>query len=849
MSEWVRRLRYLMQRRRYDQELANDLDFHREMTARCGGMPLGNTLVLREEARDAWGWTWMERLSQDLRYAVRQLRRSPGFALAAIVILALGIGVNVAAFGFFNLMVLRPLPVHNPNTLLRFKRRSPKSYAYQMPYPEMAFFSQYSRTLAAVIAVMDSQLAIEGEPRPLTGNFVSANFFTELGARPGLGRVFDPAEDEASDSEPSVIVSEGFWQRHFGADPLIIGKTIHLNGMPATVIGVAPHDFSGLSMDNPDAWLPISKQPYFFTGSHLFTDFSVDAHGVIMFGRLQPGVSAAAAENELRSLAAALHQQHPEDIWENESLPSSPGGYAKNLGGGRHGTGTEPSDEAYPLMALAGSLTLLILAVSCGNLGSLLLARGVAREREISIRRAVGAGSGRLIRQLFTESLLLALLGSIAGLAFGYLALRGLMVIAKAPAWLNAVPDWRVALFAIGIGFAAAILFGLTPALQVARQRHRATRTKHVLIGAQIAASFILVIVSALLVRALDHAVSTSPGFEYQQVVSIAPGLAAHGYSASSARTYLNTLQSRLRNLPGVESVAMTTSAPLGSRSSVTGLDVEGRSLDVHMYGIDPEFFGTMKIPLLEGRNLTRSDTRAIVIGKSFALQWPEQKPLGRPFQMGGTSYTVVGIAASARLVALQDPDAVEAYYLAGEADLPSMVVLLRTAGPPEGLVPFVVALAKSIDPKVFPDVQLVKSSFRRKMENAEHVAMSISMLGFVALLLASLGIVGLVGYSVSQRTKEIGIRMALGANAAHVLSVVVRQLTLPILAGALVGITGAAALSQLLRRELYGISNLDPIAYLSASVVFVAMVALAALLPARRALRVDPLGSLRYEG
>jgi hypothetical protein len=242
------------------------------------------------------------------------------------------------------------------------------------------------------------------------------------------------------------------------------------------------------------------------------------------------------------------------------------------------------------------------------------------------------------------------------------------------------------------------------------------------------------------------------------------------------------------------------------------------------MYGIDPQFLGTMKIPLLRGRNLTRSDTRAILISRSFALQWPERDALGRSFQIADASYTVVGIAGTARLVALQDPDAVEAYYVAEDADLPSMVVLLRSSGLPEGLVRFVASLAKSIDPKVLPDVQLVKSSFRRKMEGAGYAAMSVSVLGFIALLLACLGIVGLVSYSVSQRTKEIGIRMALGANPAHVLAVVVRQLAQPILAGSLAGVTGAGA------------------------IVFVVMVAVAALLPARRALRVDPSRSLRYE-
>ena len=238
-------------------------------------MPLGNTLLLREESRDAWGWMWVEHLAQDLRYAVRQLRHAPGFTLAAMLMLAIGIGVNVAAFGFFNLMVLRPLPVRSPETLLRFKRRAPKSYAYQMPYPEMAFFRRYSKTLSAVIAVFDAKLATEGAPKPITGNFVTANYFAELGARPLLGRMLNEAGDGAPDSAPVVVLSAGYWQRQFGADPEIVGKTIRINNKPATVIGVAAADFGGLSMDDPALWLPINQEPYFVTGSHLFTDFSV----------------------------------------------------------------------------------------------------------------------------------------------------------------------------------------------------------------------------------------------------------------------------------------------------------------------------------------------------------------------------------------------------------------------------------------------------------------------------------------------------------------------------------------------------------------------------------------------
>ncbi len=849
MNELLRRLNYLWNRRRFDRELASDLEFHREMAAHEGGMPLGNALHLREEARDAWGWTWIERFSQDLRYAARILRKSPGFTLAAVLMLALGIGVNVAVFGFFNLMFLRALPVRDPDTLLRFDRRAADSFSNDLPYPEMAFFCDHSKTISAFLALNPAKLATEGQEKPLTAHFVTANFFSELGASAKLGRALDPARDGASDAEPVVVLSHGFWQRHFGADPLVVGKTIRLNGRPATVIGVAADEFTGLSMDTPDLWLPLNQQPYLVTGSLLLTDLSADGPGVRVWGRLQPGFTPKVAEGELKTLAAELRQQHPKDIWENESLHSQPGGYAPSLmEGDRRGSGPEPPDEAYFIFGLLAALGLLILAVACGNLGSLLLARGVAREREIAIRVSVGAGKGRLIRQLFTESLLLALLGSVAGLGAGYFVLRVLMQFTEAPAWLNPAPDWRVAVFAIGAGFVAAILFGLTPALQVARQRHRATILRQFLIGAQVAASCVLLIVAGLLVRAIDHGITTQPGFEYERVISIDPALGSHGYSPESARAYFDSLQNRLRNLSGVESVALSDTSPLGNRTSSAGIDMDGRRVEILINRVDPAFFQTMRIPLLRGRNLTFGDTRAIIISESLARRaWPSADPLGKKFTLDG-DYTVVGVSGSARLVRLEDPEMVQAYFLARAADLPSMVLLVKTAAPPESLAPVLASMARALDPKIFPDVSMLKSSFRRKMQGTERGAVAVSLLGFTALLLACLGIVGLVAYSVAQRTKEIGLRMALGAKPSQVLFVVLRQFSRPVGAGLLVGVGGAAALSQILRRELYGISNLDPLTYAAAIAIFVVTVVLAALLPARRALRIDPMRALRCD-
>jgi len=837
MNEFFRRIRYLLHRRRFDRELANDLEFHREMVARAGGghARFGNALLLREEARDAWGWTWIDCLAQDLRYAARMLRKSPGFTAAAVLMLALGIGVNVAAFGFFDLMFLRPLPVRDPGSLLRFERSAPQGYSDNFVYPEVAFYREQSKTLSAVMAVNFSKLAIEGAEQQINAHFVTANFFSELGAAPKLGRMFDPGRDEASDAEPVVVLAQGFWQRHFGADPSIVGKTIRLHGEPATVIGVASGEFSGLGFGTPDLWAPINQQPYFVKGSRL-TDFSDSGISVFMWGRLQRGLTPKVAEEELMSLASELHRQHPKEVWEKESFPSKPGGYANSI---RH--------EMVPVFALVGALGLLILVAACGNLGSLLLARGVAREKEIAIRIAVGAGRGRLIRQLFTESLVLAVLGSAAGLALGCVVLRFLMVWADVPAWLDATPDRRVMAFAIGMGFAAAILFGLTPAWQAARQRHRGAIARQFLIGAQVAASCILLIVAGLLVRALDRAMFAPRGFAFQHVISIDPHF--HGASSDDARAYLDTLESRLRALPGVEAVSMVSNPPLGNRWTVFKTEVAGRAINIHYNHIDPPFFQTMQIPLLRGRNLTRGDTRGIVVGESLArLQWPAEDPIGKLFRTGADAYTVVGVVGSARLVSPEDSDAVEIYQLAAADILPSMVVLVKTAGPPEALVPFAASLAAAIDPKLVPEVQLMKSAFRGKLQTAEYSALAVGLLGLVALLLACAGIVGMVGYAVSQRSKEIGIRMALGARPSHVLAVVLRQFSLPVAAGLLAGIGGAAALSQILRQLLYGVGNLDPIAYLGAIGVFAVTVAVAALLPARRALRVDPIRALRYE-
>ena len=848
MSEFFRRLRYLLNRRRFDRELASDLEFHREMAA-AENRPFGNTLQLREEAREAWGWTWIDRLSQDLSYAFRLLRKSPGFTFAAVLILSIGIGVNIAAFGFFNLMVLRPLPVRDPATLVRFQRLSPKAYASVLSYPEMAFFREHTTTLSAVLAWTPSTLRMEHEQGPLKAQFVTANFFSELGAAASLGRVLDPARDETNGAEPVAVLSYAFWQNRFGADPSLVGKSIRLNDKPVTVVGVASSEFSGLSLESPELWLPISQHPYLVSGSKLLTEYAVEGSGVTVWGRLRPGLTPKAAEGELRSLAAALRAGHPNDIWENESLPGSPGAYATSaINHSHHGMGTKDPNKLIPVAATAGALVLLILAVACGNLGSLVLARGVARAREITIRVAIGAGTGRLVRQLFTESLLLGVLGSVAGLGLGYVVLRYLIAVTATPAWMNPAPDWRVMLFAIALGFLSAILFGLTPAFQVVRQRHEAARVRQILIGAQVAASCVLLIVAGLLVQMLKHA-SGDPGFAYRQVVSIDPSLGNNRYSPAKARAYIDTVESRLRALPGVESVSSASTPPLGNKTVSIGLQIGGRVISIHTNSIEPGYFQTVNIPLLRGRDLLRGDTDAIIVSQSLAIAaWPGEDPLNKQLNMDGRKFTVVGISGNARVAQLEDHESTEVYFLAGAADMPWMVVLVKASARPEEVAPALASIAKAMDPEIIPDVQLMKTSFQNHLRNSQYSALSVSVLALVALFLACLGIVGLVAYAVSQRTKEIAIRMALGAKPSHVFALVMRQFALPVVVGLLVGLGGAVALSRILRQVLFGMGSLDPVAYLGAMGLFTAAVALASLFPARRAFLVDPMHALRND-
>jgi predicted permease len=832
MGELFRRIRYLINRRRFDAELESDMEFHREMAARAGRSNFGNTLRMREQAREAWGWTWLDRLGQDLSYAARTLSRSPGFTVTAVLVLAIGIGVNVAAFSLFNMVALEPLPVRDPGSLVRLQRRSPEMIAGEMPYATAMFYRDHAKTLSAVLTIAGARLSLEDDPQPPETNFASANFFRELGATAAYGRLLDPERDEAANATPVVVLGHRFWEQRFQANPDIIGKVIHLNRKPVTVVGVEPYGFSSLDGQTADVWLPMTQQPYFVEGSKALTD--VSQASVHAWGRLAAGVTAKQAEQELLGLTNELRKQYPKDIYKDEYIRTDPGGHMHVM---------EP--PMYTVAEMVGALTLLILAVACANLGGLQLARGVAREREIGIRLSLGASAARIFRQLLTESLVLAVVGSAAGMLLAWGTLKIVLSQTGAPPWLSATPDWRVLAFAVAMALLAALLSGLAPALQVARQRQRKTLARQLLVGAQIAASCVLLIVASLLVRAALHALYDNPGFGYERVIAIEPGLGEHGYTPVAAEAYLSQLRSRLQAQPGVTVVSLVQFEPLGHFIAREDTEIDGRKATIYPNRVDEHYFQAMGIPLLMGRSFLPKEKAAVVVSKALAQRkWGGENPLGKKYGED----TVVGVVGDAHVNALNDGDSLEAYFPARLEDMPGMVVLVKSVGAPDGLTPMAKSIAASINPKLFPQINLLRSAFRKDMKQVELTASAVTLVGLVAVALAAVGILGLVSFSVSQRLKEIAIRMALGATKPQLLAAVLRQFVWPVALGMVAGAGIAAAASGVLRILLFGVNNLDPSSYAAAILALIGIIGLAALLPARRALRLDLAKTLHYE-
>jgi predicted permease len=791
-------------------------------------LEFGGLDQIKEDCRESRGTLWVASIMQDLRFGARILVRSPGFSLTAILVLALGIGVSTLAFSLYDLIALQSIPVRDPATLVNIERRSPENATPGVPYTSIAYYRDHAKSLSAVMASMlAAPMVLNHDEQRIHPSFVTSNYFTELGASAALGRVFDAAREGSSGASPVAVLSFRIWQRKFDSDPFIIGKTIYLGGKPATVVGVTSQAFANLGNEDPDMWLPLVEQQYFFEGNKAIDDPKFDGM-IIMWGRLAPGVTTSQAEQELLALTGQLRKLYPAAIWDKERIIVTPGAHFFSM------------EDGGPVLGLAAILVLLILSVACANLGGLLMARGVSRQREIQLRIDLGARKSRVFRQLLTESLLLGLLGSIAALPLSYMVLRLALIYADAPAWMSALPDWRVLLFTAAMGSLAALFFGLLPALQLSRRKRQRTLWQQLVVCAQVGASCVLLILAGLLVRATLHTIYSDPGFGYEQVVAIDPGLQDHGFTSTTARAYLDKLQSRLETVPGVTSVSIALNPPLvNTNVMISGFTIDGRLIKTYPNWVGPEFFRTMGIPLLRGRYMREGETKVVVLSESLARKrWPAEDPIGKEWSTGKD--VVVGIVGNTRAMELNNSDATEIYYPPAADQLPGMSVLVRTVGAPDDQLTVIKQVAGSIDPKLFPTITPLKAGFRKSVAQAEQITTVISLLGGIAIFLAVVGLLGLVTYAVSQRTRELAIRLSLGANRTEILSAVLRRFLWPVLIGLVIGVALTAGLSQVIRRGLYGISGLDPLSYVAAVALLSAVLLAAALLPIRRAFQLD---------
>ena len=830
MRELLRRVWYLLNRRRLEREMAEEMAYHRELMEPERRTGFGSELRLREDVREVWGWAWLDRLRQDLAYGARVLRRSPGFTLSAVLVLALGIGVPLTAFRVV-LTDVQGRPVPDPDTLVQLARRAPGVYITALPYPELAFYSANARSFRAVIGIADRKQGVFGDPAAGSAPeeihlaFATANYFPEFGIAPVRGRVLT-AGDERPDAEPAALVAESFWQRRLGGDPAIIGQGIRVNGKPLRVVGVLPRSVE----PSGEVWIPLARQPYVMEGSTLFNDWN---SALDLYARLKPGVSPQAAEQETRALAARLREVRPNDVHADEYLEARPIHQFQ-----AHGS-------EFQIALTAALLVLMLLMAACANLGTLVLASGITREREIRTRMALGASRARVARQLFTESLLLALLSGLCGLILSSIALKVIQLQHNPGA--SVVPDWRALAATAGVALLAALVFGLPPALRLTSLAPRAGRARTIFLGAQVAASCLLLVVSSLLVNSLQRLGSIDAGFDYHHLIWISPGLKSHGYGGPDAQAYLDLLRARAAELPGVRAASQTWLAPWGNAHNGAGW--AGRQFAGNH--VDSRFLDTMGMHLLRGRNFRPGEQGvAIVTEATQRVLWPEGEVLGQRLPWDQRP-VVIGVVRNASTTEVGNPNPLEFFlpHAAGEA--PESILLVRVSGKPRDFARRLQDAARALDGRLQPTVEVVADAYDREVESATRALAVITLLGTVAILLSAIGLAGLAGYTVAQRTREIGLRMALGARAGQVTAAILAPMSRPVVFGFLCGALGGSAVAKVLASGLPAMSGVrvfDPLAYLMAMAFFTAVGTLAVFAPARRAIRINPSKALQHE-
>jgi predicted permease len=821
----------------------------------------------------------MGTIMQDIRYGFRTLLKNPGFTAVAILTLALGIGANTAIFSLVDAFLLRPLPVKDPAqiTTLGYQQDSSTPLVintFSVPdYRDIR--DQTGNVFSGLVAYqigLDG-LTVNGKADRVVSSYVTGNYFSMMGIKPALGRFILPSEGETIEADPVMVLGYAYWKTHFGGDPEIVGKNVSVDGHPVTIVGVAPEGFYGLfALVDIQAYMPlgmasIEGNPSDFMNNRGFRQLFV-------YGRLQPGASIGKAQSTLNVVGQRLSQAYPKDD-KNLSLLVFP-----EL---RSRPSPDPKNTLLVISGLFLGLAAMVLLLACVNVANILLVRATVREREMAIRAALGAGRGRLMRQLLTESLVLALGGGLAGIVLGYWgssALSHLNFATDLPVRLDFGFDWRVFGFAFSAALLTGLIVGIVPAVRASRGnlaqilheggrglvggRHR---LRSALVVAQVAGSLMLLIIAGLFTRSLGEAQRSNLGFDPSHVVNFYMDPAEIGYNEAQGREFYKNLLARVRALPGVVSATTANSTPMGyinggDTVTVEGYEVPaGQPAPVSLYNvISTDYFKTLGIPLLQGRTFTEADDQnALFVGivneAMVKKYWPNVDPIGRHFRIGAElnhPITVIGVAKNSRFAGITGD--INTYFylpLAQHYAINSLAALqVRTAAAPQTMIPTIEHEIESLAPElpVF-DVKTMTEALNtlNGLLLYRIGAMLAAALGILGLILALVGVYGVISYAASQKTHEIGIRMALGAQPAEILKMILRQGLVIVAVGLVIGLISALAAAKVVG-DFLTVSATDPLTYVTVSGALTIVALLACYIPARRAMRVDPIVALRYE-
>ena len=818
---------------------------------------------------------------QDLRHALRLLVKSPGFTLIAVLTLALGTGVNTTVFSLINGILLRPMPVAHPEQIIVLATRQEGSPGFQsFSYPDYQDIRSQTDAFSDILAYRVSlvALSVEGKGEHCVISRVTGNYFTTLGIQPALGRFILPTEGQTPEADPIFVLGYAYWQKRFGGDKSVIGKQVDIDGHPVTIVGVAPKGFAGMySFLNMDGYLPLSavagskgSTPVEETWTHR------EERSLELRGRLKPGVELKQAEASLQVVALRLAEQHPET---NKGMRLS-------LFPERLARPAPDPDETVPKISLAFTvLAMLVLLVACFNIANILLVRATARQREMAIRSAIGAGWGRLLRQGLTESLLLALAGGMGGLLFGWWASRFLSTLSLGtdlPIEFNFQPDVRVYLFTAILVVATAALVGVIPAFHltktdlnhVLREGGRGSsegRQRHFLrsslVMAQLAGSLLLLVVAGLFVRSLARAEKLYLGFDPDHILNVALDIQEIGYQEPRGREFFRAAEERIRALPGVVSVAQAFSVPMGLISSQDGIIPDHQPLEpgqvppvVFDNYVTPDYFETLRIPIKRGRTFNDSDNegapKVAVINETMAKKfWPNRDAVGRRFkskdnEQKWADIEVIGIVEDSKYKGIVEDPMPYLYKPLAQDYVPLRNIQVRTSVPPESLELQIAATIHELAPGLAVTVKTMEQDLQGINGYLFYRlgAQLSGAMGLLGLTLAVVGVYSVVSYAAAQRTHEIGIRMTLGAESRDVLKMVLTRSLMMIVAGVALGMILSFVGARALGSFLVGVSPSDPVTFGVVMVLLLSVALLACLIPAYRATRVDPLVALRYE-